>query len=229
MNALSTAVARAIEFFADSQEPQALLWLEQMHQRFGVAAFAGSLGKYDQLLIAASPEAPKLRLFRRIADPANPLRRDDLESVTHPSDGIIISALYCDQLELPPSFADILGDAVRTGGYYCTHALLAWIWIQEYGGRVALPAGFAEELFTSNAAIVNSRTSEVTDLKLEAAAFLHLAGEGKRVDRAFINAVISTQNPDGGWGMTRARPGSDWHGTVLGLLLLLHAGDALAG
>lgn len=226
-DALKAAVASAIRFFDDSREPPALLWLERMHRRFHVPAFADALQRFDRVLAEESPEAPKLRLFRRIADPDNPLRLDDLQSVSHPSDGIIVSALYCDRLDLPDSFADVLAKAVRTGGYYCTHALLAWVWLQEYGGRIAVSQGFADELFEANAAIVNVRTSEVTDLKLEAAAFLHLAGEGRRVDPAFVRAVIRTQNPDGGWGMTRAKPGSDWHGTVLALLLLLHAQETL--
>jgi hypothetical protein len=219
---LETAVARAISFFADTREPQALVWLELMHRRFAIAEFAGSLQRFDEMLDDRPEQQAKLRLLRRIADPGNELLRDDLEGISHTSDRIIIAALYCDQLELPSFYARVLGEAVQQGGYYCTHALLAWAWIQETDCDLALPPGFAETLFTANAAIVNEDTSRVTDLKLEAAAFLHLAGQGGRVDAAFVRAVVRTQNPDGGWGMTRARPDtSDWHGTVLALLLLL--------
>ncbi|HUF71905.1 MAG TPA: hypothetical protein VMR74_03285 [Gammaproteobacteria bacterium] len=224
---LGAAVARAIAFCSSSREAQALVWLEHMHRRFGIPAFAGSLRRFDRLLAEQPQEAPKLRLFRRIADPGSTLRFEDLQSVSHPSDGIIVSALYCDRLELPPSFGDLLSDAVRAGGYYCTHALLAWVWLQEYGGGVGVPAGFVEDLLRANAAIVNDDTSVVTDLKLEAAAFLCLAGEGARVDAAFVATVLKRQNDDGGWGMTRKQPGiSDWHGTVLGLMLLLHVREA---
>lgn len=220
---LETAVARAIGFLSETREPQALLWLEQMHRRFGVAAFAGSLERFDELLGLQTREAPRLRLFRRIADPGNELQLADLESVSHPSDGIIVSALYCDRLELSESYAELLKRAVGAGGYYCTHALLAWVWIREFGGQLCVPAAFPDVLFDANAAIANRDQSTVTDLKLEAAAFLHLAGEGARVDPAFIATVFRTQNEDGGWGTTRAKPGvSDWHGTVLALLLLLH-------
>jgi hypothetical protein len=220
--ALKTAVARAIRFIAGSREPHALLWLEHMRLRFGIEAFAGSLQRFDELLAEEPQEAPLLRVFRRMADPGNPLRFADLEAVSHMSDRIIVSALYCDRLNLPASFVEVLGEAARRGGYYCTHALLAWVWIQEYGGRLTVPAGFVDELLDSNAAIVDADTGMVTDLKLEAAAFLYLAGQGVRVDPAFVDAVIKVQNADGGWGMTRGRPGvSAWHGTVLGLLLLL--------
>ena len=223
VESIKTAVSRAIQFLSDSHEPQALLWLELIHRHFGIAQFADSLKYFDQLLADKPEEAPKLRVLRRIADRSNALRQDDLDSITLLSDEIIVAALYCDRLELPRSFPEVLGKAVRSGGYYCTHALLAWIWVQEYGGRFAAPAGFVDELFAANTAIVNEETSSVTDLKLEAAAFLCLAGQGARVDAAFINSVLGTQNADGGWGKTREEPGrSAWHGTVLGLLLLLH-------
>ncbi|HEY5666940.1 MAG TPA: hypothetical protein VIV64_09480 [Gammaproteobacteria bacterium] len=220
--ALEAAVARAIGFLASTREPQALIWLAQIHRRFGIQEFASALQRFDELLAGQPAEAPKLRLLRRIAEPGNPLDPGDLEGVTHTSDRIIVAALYSDQLEPPSFYPDVLGQALRQGGYYCTHALLAWVWLQEYGGQVELPADFAADLFAATAAIVNQDPSSVTDLKLEAAAFLFLAGQGARVDRGFVRAVTRTQNADGGWGMTRASPGvSDWHGTVLGLLLLL--------
>lgn len=222
VEALDTAVARAIAFLTDSHEPQALLWLELMHRRFGVTAFAGSLERFDELLELQPQEAARLRLFRRIADPGTELQFADLEAVSHPSDRIIVSALHSDRLDLPESYADLLDRAVGAGGYYCTHALLAWVWIREFGGRLRVAAGFPDALFDANAAIANADKGIVTDLKLEAAAFLHLAEEGARVDSALIETVFRTQNEDGGWGATRVDPGrSDWHGTVLALLLLL--------
>jgi hypothetical protein len=63
----------------------------------------------------------------------------------------------------------------------------------------------------------------VEDIELEAAAFLYLAGQGSRVDNAFVERVIAIQNYDGGWPDTRYNlDDSDWHSTILGLLLLLH-------
>ena len=230
IEAVTQTVERAVQFFRDAREPHALLWLELMHRRFGIAAFAGSLQRFDQLLAEQPAQAPRHRVFRRIADPGTELRRDDLDAITHPSDEIIVSALYCDRLGLPPSFPAVLGKAVSSGGYYCTHALLAWIWLKEFGAALELAPGFVEDLFAANAAIVNEPVKTVTDLKLEAAAFLYLAGQGARVDAAFIDRVSNTQNADGGWGQVRGRPGvSDWHGTVLGLLLLLQAQQAAAG
>lgn len=216
--ALRTAVTDAIDFLADSREPFALLWLDVMHQRFGVPQFADALQRFDQVLAARPKQLPLLRVFRRLADKNHPLRVEDLEAVEHTSDRLVVCALYCDRLEVPLAALD---KAVSAGGYYLTHALLAVIWILQYGRDVPLSEAFVENLYRANAALANDDPKTVTDLKLEAAAFLHLAGQGDRVDRTFIETVIATQRSGGGWGMARGG-GADWHATVLGLLLLLH-------
>lgn len=220
---LEAAVDSAIAYFDTSSEPHALLWLALMQRRFGIAAFADALQRFDTLLARNPDQAPTLRVFRRIADRENPLRPEDLQAVTHPSDLIIAYALYADRQPLPPVFAKALQRAAGQGGYYLTHVLLAWVWARENGCEPALPDGFVEEVFRANAAIVNADTGLVSDLRLEAAAFLHLAGQGALVDSAFVETVLVTQNDDGGWGRSRDdRGASDWHATVLALLLLLH-------
>jgi hypothetical protein len=85
-----------------------------------------------------------------------------------------------------------------------------------------LPAAFVDDLYRANAALISADATTVSDLKLEAAAFLHLAGQGARVDRTFVECVLRTQAGDGGWGKSRDGR-SDWHATILALLLLLHA------
>ncbi|MDX1561970.1 MAG: hypothetical protein R3305_03550, partial [Gammaproteobacteria bacterium] len=124
---LAPAIERAIRFFADSREPHALLWLELMHRRFGVEAFAGSLEGFDRVLAEGPENAALLRVFRRIAEPGHVVEQPDLAAVSHPSDQMIVAALYCDQLGLPPFFPEELARAVDNGGYYCTHALLAFV------------------------------------------------------------------------------------------------------
>jgi hypothetical protein len=216
------AIASAIAFLAGSREPFALLWLDVMHRRFGIAPFADALRRFDRVLAERPKELPLLRVFRRMADRDNPLRLEDMDAVTHPSDRLVVCALYCDRLRLSPSFfTEMLDKAANAGGYYLTHALLAVIWMREYGGGSELPAAFLENLYRASAALVGADAGTVSDLQLEAAAFLHLAGQGARVDRTFIDSVLGTQQRDGGWG--RSRDGrSDWHATILALLLLLH-------
>jgi hypothetical protein len=217
------AVANAVRFFADTREPFALLWLYAMHRRFGIEELAGALQRFDEVLATQPKQLPLLRVFRRIAADDNTLRAEDLDAVSHPSDRIVVTALYCDRLGVPASFPEVLAKAVRAGGYYLTHALLASVWVRERGCQSTLRDELIETMYRSNAAMIDSDPTTVTDVKLEAAAFLYLAGEGARVADRFVASVLATQNPDGGWGMAADRQDrSDWHATVLGLLLLLH-------
>jgi hypothetical protein len=221
-DALQRAVANAIDFFEGSREPYALLWLDVIHRRFGIPAFADALQRYDQELAECPQEAPLLRVFRRIADHDNPLQDEDLQAVSADTDHITVPALYCDRLGLPANYPAMLEEAAIRGGYLLTHVLLACIWIQENGCEAPLTNSFIENIYRANAALI-SDDSVVEDLELEAAAFLYLAGQGALVDAAFVERVIAAQNDNGGWPLYPDRPGdSDWHPTILGLLLLLH-------
>lgn len=230
-----TAVANAIKFLEGTSEPYGLLFLAFMHRRYGIEQFADALKRYDEAITQrteaflaqeAVRPAPLLRVLRRLADRDNPLQPDDWDHVVLHNDRILASALYCDRLGLPPSFADVLGKNVSQGAYYLTHALLAWIVIQENGCELALPAGFVEDMYAATAAIIDDNPTMINDLKLEAAAFLCLARQGARVDPDFVRRVIAIQKEDGGWGWPDEGWGkpdeSAWHSTILALVLLLH-------
>ena len=217
-----SAAANAINFFEDCREPLALLWLDVMHRRFGTQQFATALQRFDRVLTEQPKELARLRVFRRMADYNNPLQPEDWEALTQPSDRLLVSALYCDRLGLPASFADWLDKAAKLGGYYLPHVLLTLVWVKENGVELALPDGFIDDIYAANAAICNNNPMEVSDLKLEAGAFLCLAGQGPMVDARFIESIVLAQNDDGGWGPRDAQGNSDWHASILGLLLLLH-------
>jgi hypothetical protein len=212
----STSVAKAIKFFEQSQEPEAMLWLDVMYRRFGIEEFANSLQRFDQLLYRYPEKLSELCMFRRIADYNNPIHAEDLKRAKYVLDTITLPALYCDQLDLPSDYLMVLEEGVSRGGYQLTHVLLAWIWIQENGCELELPDGFIEELYHANAALINTDPI-VTDLELEAAAFLCLAGQSELIDDSFLERVIASQDTDGGWGSSKR-----WHTTILGLLYLLH-------
>ena len=221
-DALQRAVANAIDFFEESRDPDALLLLDVVYRRFGIAEFADALQRYDQVVVEGWREAALLRVFRRIADYDNQLRPGDLNAVFIEIDRLTVPALYCDRLGLPPNYTAVLDESVRSGSYLLTHALLACIWIQENGCEVPMPGGFIEDVYRANAALIGD-DAVVDDLELEAAAFLCLAGQGVLVDYAFVERVVAVQNYDGGWLPSSDTPGeSHWHATVLGLLLLLH-------
>ena len=219
-SALQNAVARAIDYLKDSSEPWALLMLNVMYRRFGIAEFAGALQRYDQVLDENPPQAAIMRVFRRIADYDNHLQ--DLQAVSEEVDKITVPALYCDRLGLPTDYPEMLVGAAEQGGQLLTHALLAWIWIQDNTCEVQLPNGFVEYLYHANAALIDN-DMVVSELELEAAAFLYIAGQGSLVNDAFVNQVMAVQNYDGGWSHSSETPSySNWHPTVLGLFILLH-------
>jgi hypothetical protein len=222
-----TAVATGIEFIKNTREPYALWFLGMMHRLFGVPEFAGALERYDEVTAERPKEAPLLRVLRRLNDANNPLQPDDWDHVLIHTDRVLATALYCDRLGFPPSYAEVLEAGMKAGGYHATHALLAWIWLQDNRCRLAVRDGFVEDLYRANAAILEDRPTIVNDLKLEAAAFLCMARQGQRVDPRFVRQVVSIQRADGGWGKLDtpdpAKPDeSSWHSTTLALLLLLH-------
>lgn len=222
---LTQAVANAIRFLDDSLEPHALLMLDVMYRRFGIASFADALQRYDEL-ISENPElqVPMLRLFRRIADHDNPLLLYDLKAISVDIDFVTIPALYCDRLGLFSEYPALLEEAVLRGGYLLTHVLLASIWWQDNGCRVPLSEGFIEMMYRENAELIGDDRA-IDDLEIEAAAFLYMAGQGELVEESFVERVIAQQTDDGGWLTASNLLGeSDWHTTAAGLLLLLHVG-----
>jgi hypothetical protein len=222
-----TAVANGITFLNRTREPYGLWLMSVMHRLFGVPEFADALQRYDEEIALRPQEAPLLRVLRRLNDVNNPLQPDDWDHVQIHTDRILATALYCDRLGVPPAYAETLEAGVKAGGYHATHVLLAWTWLQGNRCKVAIRDGFVEDLYRANVAILEDRPTLVNDLKLEAAAFLCMARQGKRVDPRFIAHVVSIQGADGGWGKldtpNPARPDeSSWHSTTLALLLLLH-------
>jgi hypothetical protein len=222
-----TAIANGIKFVNRTREPYGLWFMGMMYIRFKIPEFADALKRYDEEIAARPKEAPVLRVLRRLLDANTPLRPEDWDHVLIHTDQILAVALYCDRLGFPPAYAETLEKGVKAGGYYATHALLAWIWLRDNRCQLDVRDGFAEDLFRANAAILEDQPTIVNDLKLEAAAFLCMARQGKRVDPRFVRHVVSIQRADGGWGkLDIPNPDnpdeSSWHSTTLALLLLLH-------
>jgi hypothetical protein len=158
-------------------------------------------------------------LFRRVFDADNPIDPNDWDHVQSPTDRLTVSALYCDRLGLPAGYLDALERAVSQGGYGATHALLAWVWLTENGCKLDVPDGFVEAMYDAVARIIDVEPTVIHDVNLEAGAFLCLARQPERVDLGFVRRVIALQNEDGGWG---AIGESNWHATILALMMLVH-------
>jgi len=210
-------IRKAIDYLQQATHPHALMFMTILHRRFRIEEFADAGKRYDALL----PGHPDrvLRLFRRIFDADNPIDPEDLEHVVSPTDRLIISALYCDRIGLPDTFAEALARAVSQGGYGATHALLAWVWLNDNSYKLDVPDGFVEEMYSAVARIIDEDPTVIHDVNLEAAAFLCLARQHERVDLGFVRRIIALQNPDGGWGAVNE---SNWHATILALMTLVH-------
>jgi hypothetical protein len=220
---LFEAIGNATSYLKGTSEPYALLWLNMFNRRFNITLFADSLQRYDQALAQSDKEnQPLMRVFRRIADYNNILQDGDLQTVTAETDKLTVPALYCNRYGLSSNYAVTLAQAASSHDYMVTHALLATIWIHENGYDLPMPAGFYEALYHANAALINT-DAVVTDIELEAATFLYLAGQDSMVNHYFIQNVIAAQNSDGGWRTTNAASeDSNWHSSTLALMLLLH-------
>lgn len=213
-------IADAVNYLQEATHPHALMFMTILHRRFGIEEFADAGKWYDDVLPQQPPEEiPVHRVFRRVFDADNPIVPDDWDHVATPTDRLIISALYCDRLGLPPDFADVMQRAVRQGGYGLTHAVLAWAWIQDNNYELELPEGLLEEMFAGAAAMIDEDPTSVDDVKLEAGAFLCMARQSARVNPDFVQRVVRFQNPDGGWGPVND---SNWHATILALMIMLH-------
>ena len=223
---LEVAVNNAINYIAQTQEPYALLMLNVLYRRFGIPEFNDSLQRYDQIL--TSYPHPLLQVYRRIADHNNTLDETDFNAVVDVMDTITVPALYSDQRSLPDNYPSVLINAKNSGDYMMTHALLATIWLQENNCNISLPDNFIETLYHDTAALTD-RGPPITDLALEAAAFLYMAGQGNLVDPAFVQNVIAAQFTNGGWSTTQNEPyNTNWHPSVLALMILLHVAHPAA-
>lgn len=219
---LQEAVGNATVYLAETQEPYGLLMINVLYRSFGITQFADSLQRYDQLLSQNPDNAPILRIFRRIADYKNELQPTDFSAVTAEVDKITVPALYSDKVRLPEDFQSKLNDAANSGGYLLTHTLLAIIWLHDNNCEQSIPDDFKTSVYQATAGLIDDN-SVITDIELEAAAFLYAAGQGELVSDAFVEQVIAVQNYDGGWSPSSdVQDDSFWHASVLALMLLLN-------
>jgi hypothetical protein len=217
---LEVAINNAINYLEQTNEPFGLLMLNVIYRQFGIQEFKDTLQRYDEILSSDSHSI--MKLYRRIADHNNTVDETDFGAIVEQVDIITIPALYADQRNPPSNYPMVLIDAKDNGGYMMTHALLATIWLQENNCNISLPDNFIETLHYDTAALTESGLP-VTDVALEAAAFLYEAGQGNLVSSDFAENVIATQNTDGGWSLSSdTQSDSNWHPTILAFMVLLH-------
>jgi hypothetical protein len=234
---LQQAINHAITYLNQTEHPIGLMMLNVIYRQFGIQEFKDTLQRYDQLY--ASSNDPLIPIWRRIADyDTSAVKPENFDAVTDPLNRLTIPALFSDRKSLSDDYVNRLTNAVETGfndvskstdmaninngAYLLTHVLLATIWLQNNNCSLQLPEGFISDLYEMNAALIGDG-SQVDDIQLEAAAFLYEAGQGNFVNPDFVQNVIDAQFTDGGWFADQEAPlNTDWHPSVLALIMLLH-------
>ena len=198
------------------------MWfMGMMHRLFGVPEFADALELYDEEMPAHPERAPVLRVLRRLIDANNPLQPDDWDHVLIHTDRILARRSIAIDWAFPSTSRKRSRREV-SGGYHATHVLLAWIWMQDNRCQLAVRDGFVEDMYRANAAILEDQPTIVNDLKLEAAAFLCMARQGKRVDPVSSGTSSRSRERTAAGG---GRPKSGQPGRVV---LALHDPGAVA-
>jgi hypothetical protein len=209
------------------QQAHFFLMTDIIHRRFGVAAFAGSRQRY---LATLNPDASAgLRVLARIVDPSVRVTEADLNKLPVSYDRLTGPAVHCDYIPLGEAYANDVREALTrshpaAGQYWITHALFAAACLRDLGCSGVLSAELEERIVIASAGVIDSNHSEIGDVEIEAAAFLHYFGQGDRVPAGFIDGLLKAQLPDGGWARHTASPSrereADFHSTALAVWLL---------
>lgn len=161
----------------------------------------------------------------------------DLRRIESDMSRVMLRAMYCDEEPVGETLArEIFRTAINANyydnefeGYIATHMILAWQWLRELGCADELETfEDVEERFTDILVGIVQHNRVVTDLAMEAMAFLFYIGADDRVKNEWIEAVAAAQMPEGAWDRhagADARPNPQGHTTVFALWVLLE--DAL--
>lgn len=208
-------------------------WGGEVLAPFGRASVEGIAA-----ILAGAPtegDTTELRALARLADPSlqqSPVPPETLASRT----AAMAAGLYCDAVPIENFELANWDQLTSRGGYDATHVVLAWSWTKELGctneqidaagerATARVIEEFNQDMGTRPLA------DAIDDLFLEQGAMLALVGRTDVLTDAWFEAVVESQQPDGGWRFeTRvAQPDapSDWHATFLAVWALHAAGRA---
>lgn len=219
---MSVAIARAVDFLAaeDGADWSIELGRSFGARRWGIARFDGAVARYDQL-----EPTDQTRVWRRMIEPDTRVTVDNLAGL-HEEDYMTGRALHCDRIALPADYGAELKRARSRGGYWHTHAAMAIGILREIGCPLPITSHEATRTI-EGLARVRDQERFLTDLALEAEAFLYWLGRRDLTDPRFVDRLRAAQHDDGSWG----DPADDtrWHGTVLALFILQFATEASPG
>jgi hypothetical protein len=167
------------------------------------------------------------------------------ESPENPYAAWLVHSLYPDWTELPePERQRLFVDPGRlTTSYDLTHALLAYLWLQDVAPGIAadLEADRLIDEVSDRLYRVQTWDLRTSDIYNERVAFWLYMEDGPPVRSRWIERILLSQNPDGGWtfdpsigrtlkqmvGLGGHDAASDPHATFLALFALTHYRERL--
>ena len=199
----------------DRIDPASLAIVAFLHRAFGLDDLRDARSR---ALAAPDPDEPEQSLLLRLLDgdrelPPRPPGYADPDFTYD----VMVRALHCDQVALPPNWLAASAD-LGANGYALSHYAYALAWVDDLGCDVA--GSDAERDRVGSALAASLEGAVVEDVMLTYGAGLVALGRGGDVPRSFVDDVLAAQNEDGGWPRLAGEPLSDWHSTGLAIWVL---------
>ncbi|HRI27070.1 MAG TPA: hypothetical protein PK239_12760 [Chitinophagales bacterium] len=225
--AISKGLAH-IDALTQPIEPNAALVLHYLQRKFSLNQKYAFTHFYPTYPIAG----PKGKAMERMVNPNATATLADLgerrkgatllDNLSNTS-YMMNCALMCDKIPLPDDFFDLLEQQTLLDRYFLTHAAMSLQWLQE--NNCLTEPNNAQQLKTKQhellvKLIVN--LGKPTDLQMEAIATLLYTGGQNLLQKSWIDAIIKSQLPNGGWALgdfSTDKPHN--HATVHALWVLL--------
>lgn len=204
-----------------------LTWMQRMHSISVPYSPANELGIREVNYDAAGNAnlAQQLRTWRRLHDSGYVIAQADYDSLVG-FDAVSFAGVYCHQIPLTDLYTQDLVDLNSQGAYATTHALLALLWALD--NDCVMPGTYSDQILAD--VILNvyeiadgNGATEISDLRVEAMAFLAGAGRHDLIQAAWIDQLLDAQLGSGAWlgDSDDTDPNAHTTGLAFWLLLLL--------
>ena len=154
-------------------------------------------------------ETIRLQARQRLLGPvATPPADSDLSALVDMRTRITAQALYCDVYPPDATWYQAVDAEIANGGAGANAALLAMKWMTELNCTPRIDDTWLENLLGTVYAAINLGDGTLDAVDIEAMAYLAHAGREDLIDPAWVNVLLATQNPDGGWALSTPVTGS---------------------
>lgn len=229
-SSIPKAIEKSLQYLSQkgaNLEPNAALVLDYLQRKFKLDKKMAFMEIYPEI-----PDDGRIPKFLRLMKPKHTITKADLGEQL-PNGGLndlfnmnyaMLRGLYCDLFPIDAAYLTLLKDQTALGRYFLTHAALSIQWTQE-NGCTELQKGLENLKEDQKDLLVEYLDKETkgSDLFAEALAVLYYIGGRDRVKQEWIEVILKSQYPDGGWAVGRISRESQDHPTVHALWALLEA------